>query len=463
MELYTNQGTLRVNNHGFINYWSNGNFIVSAPAYLVFFRDYSRLDPSCRLWDTSSPAQNIVIKNDQIIYDKEVESIKMTCSISICDDGWDWKFLLKGDYPLDHRLGIAVPSGKGSIYSLGRLVSTSIAQYYRSSQEVFPDQTFLDLPILYCRESQACIFSGTEQDSQFFIYSDGKEQYIRATISTSVSNEFVVSYRRCKEEEVPQIYVKCHPKAERYIYTWKPIFDQISSLQDIEVSCYLEEMRIESSAGEAIAHPPEDRDLKLFTTTLRNELGKYPKKFLKSIGVDGIMLCKDITVRKFGDEERVGSAKYSGIAFSKQDRAMSWILCDASLNQTWLIHHEIFHFLQDELNLEGYPCGGTTWLSAMTDDLTEQQCDLFASLMTGNHPWDTSDLRHKQSKFMKNALVDFDKRLLQEKQTPTKLPRLPIWYVRDDFDPVQIEFGTMPDPVDGVFVFDLDWYNAWQS
>ena len=79
----------RINVVGFIESWSCNQSYITKAAYIVLFKEYSRMDPSCRLWDVQSEIQVNRIEQSFIEYNKQIESVTIFSRIETHDDGWE--------------------------------------------------------------------------------------------------------------------------------------------------------------------------------------------------------------------------------------------------------------------------------------------------------------------------------------------------------------------------------------
>ena len=59
----TSTSTATINQEGSIFSFKCENYSVHSPAYLVFFNEYSRVNPFCELWDISGGIENIKQRN----------------------------------------------------------------------------------------------------------------------------------------------------------------------------------------------------------------------------------------------------------------------------------------------------------------------------------------------------------------------------------------------------------------
>ena len=199
---------LEVDLLGFIRSWKYKNITFDQPSYLVFFKDYSRLDPFCRLWNTDSSIDEFILRGDNISYTKTVESVKLQCNIAVQDNGWDWRIFVTESCP-SHRFGIATPCGTGELNNLGKPIETRVSQYFRATQDIFSDQTFLDIPIVSCDEFS--LFCSMKYDAQFFSYQDGEQQYLRLTQATNLCPEITISCRIAEPKQHKAHYIDLYP------------------------------------------------------------------------------------------------------------------------------------------------------------------------------------------------------------------------------------------------------------
>jgi len=372
--LYTisnNSNKLLINHLGFIEEMEYPKWKCKDAAYICFLKDYTRTDPSCRQWDINEKITNVKISENSISYSKKIESIKMNCTIKLLESGWDWIIKIQDAYPLHHRLGVTTPCGLGNIYNLEQPIETPISQYFRSFQEVYPDQTFIDIPILHCNTEfgLTSVFSSRSLDSQFFTYEDQNSKYIRLTVSTTLSSEITVSFRLCEQlSKIKDEYLLKYPSADTYLNKWKPIIEQIEKHQNIAITYHHQKGRLEGDQYEIIFQPTCKKDLDRFVKVLKLELDKYPPGLLNRIGVDGIMITGGLIYRNFNTDkvEYPGFYIANGSALVRSNHIkMNWVICAPPLNAD-VLHHEIFHIIEPNIDIERP---------------NEKFADLFASLM----------------------------------------------------------------------------------
>ena len=77
MDISINQQNVQINHLGFIESYSFDPLITPEfPIYLVFFKEHSHLDPTCRQLDVSTPVTNLQCQSEtQLSYDKSIEGI----------------------------------------------------------------------------------------------------------------------------------------------------------------------------------------------------------------------------------------------------------------------------------------------------------------------------------------------------------------------------------------------------
>lgn len=445
MEILSNDKvTVHIDQTGMISHWSYQGLPFIKCAYLVFFKDYSRTDPFCRPWDMSSKIDDMITARDSLRYTKEIECLSSICTISLRDSGWDWRFKITSKYPMNCRMGIATPCLPGKLRGIDRSIDTAIVQYYRSFQEVFPDQSYIDVPLIVTGSGDSLLMTCVpmNHDYQFFHYLDENESYIRLTTSTTLADEIIVSVLICDSlDGAKKTYIGMHPESDTYINKWKPMISTIARQQGIEISYEHIDSIMEFGADEIKIKPAEEKYLERYVEMLYKELSKYPHGFLKSVGVGGFMLCGPI---------QSGSRALGGICIGQ--KAMSWIFYDTTQIHESIIHHEIFHFIDSNLSISNWPEGSTIF-SAANSDIREQQADVFALLMTDSVADDP------RIEVMRIALSIFDNRLVPKKSIKPIAGLL--WAIKGR-NRTQISFGDIPEDCVGMdFVTESKIYDNW--
>ncbi len=438
---------LQVDQLGFIRSWGLGDKVLNNPSYLVFFKDYSRLDPLCRHWDTNQPVDNIQISSRSISYSKQVEEIQIHSQITAVHNGWDWHIEIQGSHPPGHRLGLAVACLPGTLKTIDKPVSTSIAQYCRLTQEVFSDQTFLDLPLVYQEsESMFVLSSDMKHDCQFFSYDN--EKFNRITVSTSLTNSTTVSVRVCDTvEELKSEYLSLYPESDMYINKWKPMLQNLRNSQKIEITYQHGAGRLETAQDEITVEPIDETDLDKYIRLTHQELNKYPPGFLSGLGIDGILLCSDITLRGVQTNK---VTHYHGFVSGLHYRAMSWILWDVTTLERWIIHHEIFHFLDNKVKLVP---GGSCMFSMTSQNSVEHAADLYALMMVDRERFKQLATPGSWHKEQSEHIMLKTKELFSEEPTDIQDSRV-IWMTHETGS-TKIQFGEMP-PITGAIKFTTE-------
>lgn len=390
MYVISSQNTqCRINDLGFIESWSCNQNCITKAAYIVLFKEYSRMDPSCRLWDVQSEIQVNRIEQSFIEYNKQIESVTIFSRIEIHDDGWEWELTLKGSYPPCHYFGITHPVDSEKAQSINGKIQTSIIQYAPSLQEIYADQSSVDIPLLKCGSYAS--FISAKQSCQFFRYKDADTPYLRIASSTSLTGTLTISHKFCKSiDQAEKQYINTYPEFDEYINTWKPRLKKIANYHNIKISYQHQDIKSTlEQLQEITAETPAPVDLKKYSTLLDIELKKYPCGFLGDIGIDGILLCGTMKMRYFIKEKYQGINQVKGLVLGRHSKRKTWILCDVTHYETKLIHHEIFHCIQDEISVP------------QVEESEETQATLFSELMAGT----PNENRTKELDAIKHAIT----------------------------------------------------------
>lgn len=428
----------RINDLGFIESWSHNQNFITKTAYIVLFKEYSRLDPSCRLWNVQSEIRVNRIEKTFIEYNKQIESVTIFSRIEIHDDGWEWKLTLEGSYPPYHYFGIAHPVDNEQAQSINGEIKTPIIQYAPSLQEIYADQTSVDVPLLKCGSYVS--FVSAKQGCQFFRYKDADTPYIRITVPASLTDTLVVSHKTCKSlDQAARQYINTYPEFDEYINTWKPRLKKTADYHNIKISYQHEDIKSTLEQSQEItAEIPTATDLKKYSTLLNIELKKYPYRFLRDIGVDGILLCGCMEVRQFIKDYQ-GINQVKGLILGRHGKRKTWILCDVTHCETKLIHHEIFHCIQDKIDI------------SQTEESKEPQAILFSEIMTDSSPKG------------KTKELDVLKRAIAMRFPSFKLDHFrnadnrKIWVADTNNEIHQISFGTIPEYDVLKFIAKKEW------
>ncbi len=209
--LRTGNTSIEINELGTIDKWSDNPLVSNVlPVYLVFFRDYSRNDPFCKLFELISPMTNICASDNTISYRKKIEDLSVLCRISVLDGGFDWSLEIDDPYPRNLRFGITAPYCSDSYFvSLGKLLSSEVAVYYRSLADVFRDQHLLTTPLV--STSSVTVFGPPDRNSQFFTYKAEGVSCIRSTGISSVSPNIEFSLRKSTPNNAIDFFLGKYP------------------------------------------------------------------------------------------------------------------------------------------------------------------------------------------------------------------------------------------------------------
>ncbi len=424
-ELKNKATTLHVNHLGFIESVSVNSLQMSVSAYLVFFQDYSRVNPFCRLWDVESQITDCLEGDRWLEYTKKIEEICFECRVEAKENGWDWELEIRGSYPLHHRFGLAIPCSSNDFHSLNRPI-TSVSQYTKGASLIPVDQTLLEFPIVSSEnKTTISVFGALEFDYQFFVYSDNAQNYIRMTTTTSLANHMEISCR-WHQSSSSHVFLEKHPSADHHLNKWKSHLDKINEQQGIIIM--FQDKQSVIKRGDLKIELTQFKEEKLidFCPIFKIELMKYPSKFLHSIGVDSVVLCGNIVIK----DKNVIEAGATTLAKSKELR--KWILYDVSQRDPKIIHHEIFHFISDQLDL--------TENINQSINIEERSADLFADVMVG----DCFDETVRKKIKMFNPSIR-----LPDRECTFEAPQM-IWWKHDDIKE-QIVFGEMPFQRTGKF------------
>jgi len=181
----SNNTTCNINDLGFIESWSYDQNVIVQNSYIVLFKEYSRLDPNCRLWDVSTKINIQEIGPAFIEYHKQIESVHIFSRITIGANGWDWELTLNSEYPSCHYFGIAHPVDSEKTQSINGEIKTAVIQYAPSIQEIYADQSSIDIPLLKCGSYSS--FVSAKKPCQFFRYTDADTSYLRIVSPTSLA------------------------------------------------------------------------------------------------------------------------------------------------------------------------------------------------------------------------------------------------------------------------------------
>jgi hypothetical protein len=345
--LQNNYCSISINHFGFIESSIIGGITFNSPAYLVFFKDYSRTDPSCRAWNMDSPIANIHRGPDWVSYTKQIESVQIEVKIELDEYGWTWHISIKNETPLHHRFGVAIPWQEGRLASSDGEVLTPVSQYSTSVEQIFHDQTLLSVPMLIKEaENQDHIILGDIRSSyHFFCYIDGVVPYCRSTHSTSRSRDMTISFGILPSNQAKEYYIKKYPVADQLINRWRPLLKEIEQKYAINITYSPNDEIIERSDTLISFKSPTLKQLERYTTQLSLELSKYPASFFTLLDLNAIFLTRNIVLR---NEKQTSSC--AGCAFGSGDTSFRWIIIDISQNDQELLHHEIYHILARKLN-----------------------------------------------------------------------------------------------------------------
>jgi hypothetical protein len=226
------------------------------------------------------------------------------------------------------------------------------------------------------------------------------------------------------------------------ICTWKPVFKQIGSSQGVEIT-YQHKRDVVKREGEGQVHicEPTDAQLSQFSHYLKSALQKYPDRFLEQVGVSAILLSGKIIMHQESSDSVVHAA---GMMFGRAKSSQRWIILDASQNNIAVIHHEIFHYLSECIDMDALP------------DMPEKNefyADLFAELMLKPSKEDTKGraLRNEVSRYCSG--IRFAEHYVNSNTQ--------IWTLQNN-TARPIIFGETPsDNAD--FVSDITWHEQWHE
>ncbi len=389
IDLLMNRQKITINRLGFIESCSFDSSVTSeSPIYLILFKEHSHIDPTCRQFDVSKSAINLQCQHESYLslsYDKDIEGIVCHCTIQMVDNGFDWIIKIQMPYPTNHRFGVVYPTEDDvNILSFGEEVDSAVCNYFNVFKQTFRDQTLLKLPSLgiASKNKHIILCSDPDKNSQFYIHR-GSPWNIRTTAITDNGDEFILHVRRIEDtSEMYSGFTSLYPDSESYIGNTK-----IENKYGILLKCYVgEETTYQLREYEYKIRQPSDKSLSNFQTLINEELNKYPVDFFSKIKLDGIYLCSDV-YRKTED----GSISIPGFYLQSSEEAMDWLFFNVEMPFSWLIHHEIFHCVEEKLGKCLWEHGNMTFFKDEFDlvpenvlgfDDAEFRADLFGCLMS---------------------------------------------------------------------------------
>lgn len=379
----TNTSTATINQEGSILSFECENCSILPPAYLVFFNEYSRINPFCELWDISDGIENVTTTPNSIKYSKTLNDIQTINLIELVDDGWNWEVsFLEEQIPMNVRFGISVPMGNGSeVQSIYSRSLHSISQYTMKYGTVYSDQTQLMLPILYVQSQPlTALFGSPNRNFQFFKYEDLNTQYVRSTCLSTDTSTIKLYFRALKSLYcLKKQYTEHFPKTKQQVYRWMPLLENLSQKHRIDITPISENRTFTKDNSTLVLSPIEEKDLLLYINVLSSELDKYPPGFFASFQLQGILLAGEMQMQGNGKISRL-----NGFALLRSDETvLSWLLYSNPVTKH-VIHHEIFHLIEKRLDFkQAINTSKDTVFASQnaTQTKREQLADLFASSM----------------------------------------------------------------------------------
>ncbi len=232
-----------VNLDGAVGHWISLMCISDeSPIYLVFFKDHSKYDPYCEPLDLTNEVTFISGKGKPITYEKVIGDFTCRCSVSTDDKQLDWHIQLLGNYPRQHRFGIAIPIGEDpnfhTLDGIPRLIRSSLFNQTSAQTSVLTDglcsntrpmatycsedidrQHKLSCPIVSTQFDQELlsVFTPPDYHSQFFAYWEeaANMTYLRVTTVTDLTSEFHVTIKIHEDHDNYHVYTDKYKSSNR--------------------------------------------------------------------------------------------------------------------------------------------------------------------------------------------------------------------------------------------------------
>lgn len=404
---------VEINSLGTIDRWSGNEMITpKLPLYLVLFKEYSRIEPKCAELDISSSVSLISQSQTTICYEKQIEDLSVSCQIEIVKEGFDWTVLVNKPYPLHLCFGITMPfTPTHKLTSFGTPIKTPLAVYCRTFFEIFRDQSLLEFPSI--SSDHLTLFTSLDKNIQFFQYEQSELTHLRGIGYTQISNEMTFSLRS-SDEDPSSLYIEKYPKSDSYINKWKQQLSELRANYNVKIIVQREENI--DFAIPLKASPPKESDLSDFLDVLNTEIHKYSNDIFESLQVGGIYLCAELIASPLpfsGEPSRnqIAIMPPGLVIMSPTAKTINWIFIDVGAMHPAVLHHEIFHLIENEIGFEGWPSGGFFLFPKVQGKEKEYRADLFAETMLSPKKMRSLSIEHnilkQQTDFMRERVSKF--------------------------------------------------------
>lgn len=371
MNISLKQGSVIIDDQGFITRWRANELVSpSSPVYLVLFKDYTRLNPSCRPLDISQPIEIIEWNQDSLIYAKEIESYRFVHTIHVFEEGIDWN--IKAD-PLciSHSFGLALPFYRSWFDSSENPIKEDVAAYANFLHEAFyRDQRILDMPLIYSKK--LCVFLSIENDCQFFRYEDNNNEWLRIISFTKITDTIEICFRTSQEPLAS--YIEKFPHSDKFINKWKTKLELLGDLYSVQIMYQKSDRDLRR--GFISRSAVLDKDLQAFYILLESEFKKYPLSIFEKLDIRYIILVSDLYLKNNTFKKIDGA-----ILWGNENETDKGLMFDIKAGAQ-LIHHEIFHIIEKHCDFSDIP-GQINQISifCQIDNMNEYMAELFATLM----------------------------------------------------------------------------------
>ena len=440
---------IHVNNLGFIDFWSGDECISPENSvYILYFKDHSRLDPACKHLNTSSEITNFSVnKKSTIRYTKEIENISLCVTLDVGDDWLHWKFSITNEYFTGHRFGIVYPTAKGShVYLDQKLIQEPIVNYFNAFPNSFRDQAISSVPLFTVYGNYCTSFCGPlDMDMQLF-YNE-QNNNARMTVSTTDSDCFDLwVYRTDQLGSEKKFFINLYPESNELINKWVELLQNLEQQYKLHIF-YNTSGSLEFYEKTYKYERPQEKELDHFVSMFVYEISKYYPSSFRDLEID-VVLVKSMTMLYRGIVYKV-----HGALFPSNINTRTQLFLDAEHLDAWIIHHEIFHAIDHEIDFQKWPQGNydlfennfgmkdNRWQHSNADE--EFRADLFSRLMINQEEINQLATTNNLLKEQITILKDEAQRFVSFSKPQDRDSR--VVYLVDDNRVKKIPFGKLVD------------------